>query len=228
MLPLQLSASINRASEKLRKDSHYSLLPKDRLLLYRHVQEQNAAAYKTFQTWLAIITTKSVLPLWEISASNDDLFQQLLNVSEALAQNTITLEQAYEQQNYFYHLVGSDYYGDLSTDGYHALNTAYTCYCTALGGKPFEEISAEQIEQGFPDEIVSSSRADAASSAVLAYSGRAYDDSVLENVTFIGEKIPSLLNAYKMTYNPKFSLSKRLEFWEWWLMEAMPQAWELV
>jgi hypothetical protein len=27
--------------------------------------------------------------------------------------------------------------------------------------------------------------------------------------------------------NIEYSLQKRLEFWEWWLTEAIPEAWEL-
>lgn len=34
------------------------------------------------------------------------------------------------------------------------------------------------------------------------------------------------LGEYKL-WPDEFDAKKRLEFWEWWLTEAIPQAWEL-
>lgn len=58
-----------------------------------------------------------------------------------------------------------------------------------------------------------------------------HEDDAVENAekayTVIDENEPGAVERDEIIIPLEFDLQKRLEFWEWWLSEAIPQAWKV-
>jgi hypothetical protein len=243
---LPFYAELVAARDKMRADPHYSLLPKYRLPIYKAVQEKAPDVEYKFYGWLALITAEKVLPIWEDlmpddeepnAAENAPIYERIttfdlpftmLDIAEDLLLEKITAKDVAEELELFYNWTGNfgEYQEEEPVPG-RAVAVVDTCYAALMAAfpiRPFEEISPRQIEEGLPDEISSDWRADVASAAVLAYSGLAYDDDVIIGADLVNNG-EGAMKALMATTHPNFQPEKRREFWEWWLNEALPEAW---
>ncbi|MBN9390848.1 MAG: hypothetical protein J0I20_22655 [Chloroflexi bacterium] len=90
------------------------------------------------------------------------------------------------------------------------------------------QLIEDDILQGYPDEMFIGLFVDCASMAVCAYSGISFDWDIVDDEVNEGiNDFQKVLNLVNTTFAPEFIPEKRLEFWKWWLKEAIPQAWEL-
>jgi hypothetical protein len=113
--------------------------------------------------------------------------------------------------NEFYNEIGALAYS-VKYEAWCVVNVAYKTLGSGLGVEPFrfQEITLESNDQTLP-----MSNADFALSAMKAY-------------TVIDENKPGAWASTKIKPLPfKVDNQKKLEFWQWWLTEAIPQAWEM-
>jgi hypothetical protein len=224
-----LKQLVEKQLEEVKSESNYHLNPTDRYNLYKLLGESRLSNPNFFThkdyflqseewhrelieflqnnwskltkadqvlNWLAIITFKKVLSLWEIKEISG--LQEVVEMAENLIKGFVKIEDVY----WFLH--GQDYCPDISElelENFALLflyeTATNTLKTIVFGGKK----SAEDILA--INDILFNDYGDYANSAVKAY-------------TF----------DYKLG-EYEFNFKKRLEFWEWWLTEAIPQAWEL-
>ncbi len=167
--------------------------------------------------WLAILTTQKVLPLWKRESMGDFPPQKLIERVQEVLFGAGDIEELIQLHD----ILGQGIAGASSTYEIHLVDsTAYNILEIVLYpgratyGKKKSMRQATLLER--EGHVFSSS--DFANSAAQAYCvedrsepGEWYD------YYFWANKSPSI------TFNPQ----KRLEFWEWWLNKAIPQAWEL-
>jgi hypothetical protein len=175
--------------------------------------------------WLGILCARKVLPIWEEIAS-----QPLKECGEQESYNPVemleTAEQVlngeideYEAQHV--RLAHRFYYGTLGLENvttaevFHVINAAYK----ALGATIIGWNQTELYIWGVAKPSVVN---DFVVPAVRAYSWKDL------NPPGVWAKLAFNHNDPSVNYQPlKNDLNKRLDFWQWWLTEAIPQAWEL-
>jgi len=161
--------------------------------------------------WLGILTSKKVLFLWEsiwqqITFDPDAVTrpEEMLELAEKLLLGKTTIDDnLFELYGEFNTALNIEYW--VSYDVANTFNASYFTLEMIIYGP-------NNLTTNNSDDIYDYDR-DFASRAVAAY-------------TVINSVVPS----EDLTLNPallKFDPQKRLEFWEWWLTEAIPQAWEL-
>jgi len=218
-LPNDIQETLDFVAVEMRQSLDYSLLPKHRLSIYRAINSYDGQLADKFFSWLDFLTAQHLENIWNQEMASDDFVPRMLTVAEGLLQGTLTLEQTKDERDLFYHAAGSlTYNEDVSSKAQNTMLAAYNALQTVYGITPFQYADLEQIERGFSDEIVAGlSVADTAAYAVLAYAGFNVDYEYEADIT------ESEIEGEETLFEPE----KRLEFWEWWLFEAILQAWEL-
>lgn len=170
---------------------------------------------------LAILTARYVLPVWQqavpaMVARDDtlpvDLPQMMLDMAEGVLNSTVSPNEANNALcDDFYHAMGAIAY-DVTYEVWCASNAAYSALKAVLGYKPFR---IDEIDVSVSDDTLSPGDGDVALSALNAFTASDND-------------APGVWAFTTKSHSPlSFDIQKRLEFWEWWLTEAIPQAWEL-
>jgi len=187
-------------------------------------------------SWLAVISARYVLPLvnrvWPQISEKGELVspQQILEVAEKLLRKDITFDAAYEQFDEFYwsnEAVSKSATYDVAC----AFSSAYSALEFILYGlrsrPPF--VNGSEIIGG---DIFIFNALEAYNSidrnSPGEYQVKESDVIIKDFLAFrIIENPPP---GYQFSNEPipiEYDVQKRLEFWEWWLTEAIPQAWEL-
>lgn len=217
-LPVTLQELINNLLAKVRKHPEHQLMPVERYKLYRMLEsELQAYIPHPILGRLSIITAKFVLPIWQQamplhpnenpsedeSASYDNLPEYLLELAEGLLTGRVDIETAVRAAGDYWYVMGNIGEDELRPRGvasaikaYYAGEASLMALNETLSGSMFDTIRGWE---SYTDDTLGYAH-DSASAAVKAYSGT----------------------------NPWTSVDfqKRLEFWEWWLTEALPIAWE--
>jgi len=172
--------------------------------------------------WLAILTTKKVEPIWnevweQIDTEEREWFIDECSFEEGLrgCERLLLGELTYrEGDDSLYENVYWTLNQAANRTTYNiaqAYQTLYDTVCFILNGLP-------GIYRG--GKIVES---------LVAEDAHVHDFTVpaVEAYSSIDESPRGESNCYPPPIPIKYDLSKRLEFWEWWLTKAIPQAWEL-
>jgi len=232
-LPSDVEQAIEKAYHEMLKDVHHNLHLKQRLYIYKAITVTAGFKAKKIRGWLALLTAKLVLPIWEKEKPDDKLPRTLLQVAENFLLNNISLEEIDKDYNLKSIVAGGLYVNwDISTEADYSLDAIVTALAEILGIVLNSEQTQRQIEweieQGFPDEMMIRLYVDTALVTVCAYSGISFDWDALNIKQLNAISDSEEIIAYvKTSFNPNFNPTKRLEFWEWWLTKAIPQAWEL-
>ncbi len=167
--------------------------------------------------WLAVITARQVLSIFEQAISDEDNPRKLIEMAEATLRGKLSVEDAIHEAAEGHEIAGRLWGhedSEVSWNAYLAGTAAHRALAEAVGIDPFKKVtwisgsdSLAQSEQSvpldqLPDEKLAEQLGDAASAAAVAY---AYD-------------------ADKLKCDPK----KLLEFWRWWLKDAIPAAWNCI
>ncbi|OJV96322.1 MAG: hypothetical protein BGO39_01000 [Chloroflexi bacterium 54-19] len=173
---------------------------------------------------LAIVSVQKVLPLWEkewVRIHKEDpettnVTIILLEATKALLTRTMNPKEASILLSNSHATVGSLEW-DFSYNAYCVSVSSEETLAMALIGlwrinsqiqsKKFININDDETNTSFD---------------FAAWSAKAW--------SAIDENAPggwAVLVGYKGLVNVRFDAQKRLEFWEWWLTEAIPQAWDL-
>jgi hypothetical protein len=213
--------------------------------------------------WLAIVTVKKVLYMWDSVKEQTYLGngispKEILEIAENLLKDSTLFDKSF---TYFINDVNMS--SNIKKDITYNTSSLYDAASSALGTvlcglRGLEENSLINSK----DDEITDIYGDFASEAVKAFScidknkpggwyqqrfwslilkSQPYNKRFLDtnedeqNITeeFISDDYWSVTDDFEQTiesqnYKPlEFDSIKRLEFWEWWLTEAIPQAWEL-
>jgi len=232
MLPSNILLKITNLMVEIHQKIDHSLLPKYRLDIYRIIIEEleTVLALKVFG-WLEFLTAQYITKIWDQEMPNDDFVPNMLRITKNLLLGIQTLDETSHERSMFYHAAGSEEYNEfISTKSRATMLAAYTALSTACGKFPFQYADIEQIERNFSDEILFGlNGSDTATFAVIAFSGFNLDYEYETNTNETNPDNEEVFEESPISKDPAilFEPKKRLEFWEWWLTEAIPQAWEL-
>ena len=214
MLPDMIQKSIEQMLLKTHQNSYHDLLPKERLIFYNFVQElSDQTIATTFFKWLSFLSASQVKFVWDESMLDNNFVSEILKTVEGILLKRLDLVDTTDRRELFYNAVGG-IYEETAPRPRAAMEAAYLSLQLVSNAKSFQDYNIKEIERGFSDEIIISiGDFDVETFAVLAYSGFNYDFEYRED-----DSDNNMSN---------FDSQKRLEFWKWWLTEAIPQAWEL-
>jgi len=202
--------------------------------------------------WLAVITVKYVLSAWEQNkfdsyphwSDEEDLITPhfILQTMESLLNRRISVKDAFLLYNNDFHDGIDKFMNHINYNAQCVYLAAYKAIQIPLYGRSNNYIdnnyNDEEIDKSTKDlglKVKSSPRdeikeeVDFTTNAMLAYA------AIDNNQPGEWQHIKGYVNLFTMrTANRKANLQnieisqvRRLEFWEWWLTEAIPQAWEL-
>jgi hypothetical protein len=240
-LPLQTQFLCDQYLAEVKSDPQHCLLPTKRFNIYQSFGTSNffvdffeqvkhiKADQITFSiadlafSWLTVVTAKKLSSIWEQhgfdknETNSYDSYNPFLMIQEVekILTRKINVSEGFR-------ILNSQFYDNLTivemnfTEKMnYAIFSAYEALRVTLLGR--EELQRSDYFET-ADEEVNTHNHDFARLAVKAYTAvddnepGAWGDSTFSNVS----------------YKPlKYPIKTRLEFWEWWLTEAIPQAWQL-
>jgi hypothetical protein len=165
---------------------------------------------------LAILTAEKVLPQWDLVWEQTPFFdhfctaEELIETSKQLLRKSISFREALAILIDFN--TGQNIYAWVTYEVDYAFNAAYYALELLVVGTT---TLLEPFDEGKVDE----SGSDFAEKAVRAYTAVDCNDPGKWFECFG----PNPENVTPIVFN----WERRLEFWEWWLSEAIPQAWQL-
>ncbi|HEX2911169.1 MAG TPA: hypothetical protein VH186_10205 [Chloroflexia bacterium] len=156
--------------------------------------------------------------------------QELLQVGESLLQHKLTFEEAEKQ----YEILSYEYEGLSRRVTYevdYALGAVDAAVDFIINGVKGRNLTQAGIRQDADFFVIAALEAFTAldKNPPGAHSGEipeyVMDELILTKRSPTIEEINQLLSEPLIPI--EYDLEKRLQFWEWWLTEAIPQAWEL-
>ena len=223
-LPEALQALVNTALAEMQADPAHRLSHQRRGQIYAALGPLTEDIGRKARGWLAVNTARRVLPTFQAAFPDDTLPQRLLDMAVSVLQGRGDEAAADELQEWGYNASGNAWGYDeaevpwnadmAGSAAYHALKEArgqpplqYLDRVFKLGvvawssGKPVMEYPTPQPATRFTDEdLCQNDASDTAAVAAVAFACEAG--------------------------GPTCDPDKLREFWTWWLMEAIPEAWE--
>ncbi len=195
--PETLQQTVHRVYQSMLSHPEHRVPPFDRQSIYQVLDSLSRCA----RGWLALLTARHVLPIWEQVRLGDPMPAHLLDMTEAVLRGITEtnianqqVEKAWERLD----KLGSDLTASSSSSPLFAAQAAISAVKESIGEFPFAGI---QIDEFTGDEELDPWCTDTALWAAAAFAGRIGDDTS--------------------------DSAKRREFWEWWLMQALPTAWQI-
>ncbi len=228
----EIQPLIADAQASMRSDTRHNLAPYRRRGIYLKmgITADRSRGLNVIRGRLGVLSAERVLPVWQSispiwtlseeeikswNLSEEDLEhfrrqpdpnllpERLLELTHDLLTGKISADaglQKIHDENIWdtIGIMGLEFYQirhDLPLVAYDACQAAHQALWEALNSEPFSDLS--DLEH-FTDDDLPDGHCDAAHHAVIAYSGGTRKEPV--------------------------DLAKRREFWEWWLIEAIPRA----
>ncbi len=166
--------------------------------------------------WLAVLSVEHVLSVYEnfdttLHEDNEKFDKKLPRKILELAIKALYQEISFDEACQNLSNQFDNTYGYAASWLTYEVYCVYEAACYVLNFILNHELTYQLVPE--PDEIADSNFQDFALSAMKAYSAR--DKNLSGEWNNAEHKLPV-----------EFDKQKRLEFWEWWLTEAIPQAWE--
>jgi hypothetical protein len=178
--------------------------------------------------WLAIMSARYVQPIYREGVStssyaNDEfvvtLLDRMLDVAEKVVREELSpedvqrAEKSGEVEDFYYSiLVGAEKEFPLYI--WLATLAAYNALLEAMGDKPLQNRISGEVPDEDGNTVITGS--DTWTDNRLAGSGCHADDAAVD----------AAFTFAKLETRQQYDSGKVLEFWEWWLAEAIPQAWK--
>lgn len=213
-IPENVKSLIDLLLVQIRSDSLHRLQAQKRQEIYEAFGPRTDRQATSARGWLAVITARYVLSIFEQALSGEDHPRKLIEMAEATLRGNLRVEDAIHEAAEGHEIAGR-LWGredtEVTWNVYLAGTAAHRALAEAAGVDPFKKISwilaSESPDQGgqpipfdqLPDEKLAERLGDTASAAAVAY---AYDVDQL-----------------------KCDPNKLLEVWCWWLEKAIPAAW---
>ena len=199
MVPASLQQLLLTFCDAVRLHPQHALLPAQRRDIYDSLGPVSETAGRRKRGRLAILTAQHVLPLYQHAGSAYDRATHLLTLADDVLYDKVDTESAAAEAEQTWDWLTNDY-GDRQEEIpdriLFALTSALEALFTAFGEERFEGVIITGVST---DDDLDPWSSDTALWAVEAIAGPARD--------------------------PGSDSAKRLEFWTWWLTEAVPAAW---
>jgi hypothetical protein len=200
MLPGHLQPLVAECHLALLKNPAFALPPKSRQLLY-HKIDPGFPQLNFVREWLAVITAQHVMPLWEEKWPENTFPSQLVEAARGFLLRKVhiaKLQTLADQGWEWLEKLSISPNGEQYGDEFFSAMAAVEAAREAMGRNPLEGEVLDEVED---DNSLDPWTSDTAKWAAAAYAGR--------------------------IATPTSNTLKRQEFWEWWLTQALPQAWHL-
>jgi hypothetical protein len=220
-LPAAVPPLVDKALAELRSDANHQLSP----ILRRQLYDAFDASHKNVLKWLEILTVRFVLPLWQQNHSWAGYPKpaQLVKIQEDRLRGVLRTVYSTHDEALSAEMV--------SLTGEDTHSPIYPSWCV------FEAAVRIFFRSRFnPDEKLtdydlkndSTLTGDIAHQALIAYAGRiqptmTYQEALKAREQWWREIEKDLPLPWSLTLDSKSCL----EFWEWWLLEAIPKSWQL-
>jgi hypothetical protein len=194
---LHLQETIEQAYESMIYHPRFALAHIHRRSIYQQLQLPEVKHGQLARKWLAIITARRVLPVWQHTRPHDNLAIHVLTIAERVCNQEIQIEIAQEEAGKYWEEL--EQLGNGAIRPYHGFFAGQACIQAlfeVLGRDPFEGIEL------LPDEFKHS------------------DLDPWCSDTAIWAEV-ALTDPGPFVDSDDF---KRKEFWTWWLKDAIPMA----
>lgn len=201
MIPLSLQQLINESLDGVYVHHLHALLPIHRQAIYDCLGPARDSQARRIRGWLDIVTARRVLPIWLADRPHDGRVMRLLTLAERVLRNQGDERGVRDEAEVVWWWLTDDDHGGryekLSSPAYYSLGAAILAVFSSLDDNPLIGMHLEGSET---DANIDEASSDAAKWAANAAAGPVWrQDS---------------------------NNAERLKFWEWWLTEAVPAAWE--
>jgi hypothetical protein len=202
LIPQELEKTIERAYTQMKAHPARALVPIHRQALYNLINLNDSLHERRSFKWLAIVTARYTLSIWQNTKLDNRSPEYLIKMAEGILNGKGSIDAANIEADKAWEQI--EKLGTINNDrsinnrSFYVYVTAFEALMEVLGRDPFQDIVIDESSTDFDLDPWSS---DTALWAVAAYAGQIGD---LDSDT-----------------------SKRQEFWEWWLQEAIPTAWNL-
>lgn len=206
MIESELSEALDLALQSLLEHPDYRLLWSNRARIWkamepRHTDENGVASRigQRRRVRLAMLCTQKVLQLWEAALPENRLPHKLLTTAREYLEGKVEYALAWERKNEAWAFLESLLYTDQIKA---AMGAGFAAAATLAVAVYDENFDPDDIGDSDTDRAADLYDWDAALFASLAYSRESYVDEPLSRLL-------------------------RKDFWEWYLKEAVPAAYQL-
>jgi hypothetical protein len=201
LLPKELQKAIEQAHAAMIDNPEHMLAPICRQVIYRVIETQNAAEASPVRGWLALVTSRHVLPIWREAWPDDSMPHLMLTMADKVLHGMMPVETArVEAEQSFEQLERLGDKPEISghVDAFFAGTAAVEALFETIGmHRYFDSI---EMDENTTDDWLDPWSSDTAKWAAFAYAERSHDSAS--------------------------DIAKRREFWDWWLFKAIPAAWD--
>jgi hypothetical protein len=219
-LPEKLQNIVAESLAAVGQHHEHWLSPYYRKLIYNALREDDAVedydprveVFTTagkFRFWLSVLAAEHVLPMWSEVFPDNELPYELLATAKQTIKGKMSQETAEKLYFKAEQLLQEAGTGDGWLFPYPCPSFAVTAAHKTLAAS-FSVDYWELIEISDKDEGMYS--LDSYTEEAAAFAALAYDTSRRGSEDY---------------YNGQKDIQRNREFWEWWLNEALPQAWQL-
>lgn len=225
--------------EKVKQNPEHQLEAESRFLIYKSfgpsrilngifptpeealLEFENLTFADKVINWLGIITAGFVSPMWDGLSLNIQSWEMeeaavlpkdILEVAKGLMEHKLTFEKAILDYHEIYYYSSSRFEKLIHYNTYCVYQAAESALLQVLFGKDVEREQTDSRSRN-----ILHLGGDFVRKTEIAYS-------------LVDTNTPGFWQAFFYRMEPVngfvINLQKRLEFWEWWLNEAIPQAWE--
>jgi immunity protein Imm5 of predicted polymorphic toxin system len=227
-LPAALQQRINEALDAMRANPTHHLAPSYRKAIYEAIGPKQDAFVMQVRGWLAIIAVQRVVPIFQQVIPDEPLPQQLLDAAQAILLGAANTNAVHELEDEAYLRFGHWLGYSQEVLGYDGEMAAFVTY------KALVEIRT--IIEGRPYDLLEDLHefqrpADTTSKDVTKWSwitGDQWTDEDWASTAAKGDTASSAAVASACGFNTYTCDPQNIQaFWEWWLNEAIPSAWEM-
>ncbi len=223
-LPEELVLLVRTALGEMEADPQHRLAPQRRRQIYDVCGASLDPPGRLVRGWLAVITARRVLPLFQAEFPDDTLPQELLDTAIRCLQGQVDESTADDIQDHGYHASGNAWGHDeaeITWNADLAGAAAYHALKEARGQEPLCD-----LDRFFKLGVVSWPSGEMIGSTAAPLRA---DQFVDEDLCQIDNSDTAANAAVAFACDPGGPLcdpSKLHEFWTWWLTQAIPEAWE--
>ena len=214
-IPSDLERLIDEALRDMREHPSHQLAAARRRVIYEAFGTKSDPIASRARGWLGIFVARHVLPIFQEALPHEDLPQRLLEMAEGVVRGAVDAKIAIQEASEGHEVAGRLWgyeEADVPWNAYFAGSSADRALVEAAGWDPFQyldrfhrvdltsgsDVQDEQTDR-WNDEELAQIGGDTASAAAVAYA------------CGVG--------------SPGCDPDKLREFWEWWLTQAIPEAW---
>jgi len=222
-LPRYIIRLTDVALTAMRDHPEQLLLPIHRRAIYDGLDEVSASTAHRVKVWVGILTVRRVLPYWRpIGYAEEDEYsripKRMLEIAEGVLNGTIEKRNLEKKIQLWIEMSSTT--GELPESPY------YNNWCIFDAGLSVARLVVEpdfwqrvKIDYNTTDNDLHHQDGDAARWASITYAGGVWSPVVKDN-----RQDDESYGIW--VRNTPDVLARRREFWEWWLLKVMSEAWQ--